>query len=131
MLNFGDTIVEWYRTSKARQTFLHKRTWQKNLRAFVHSLDKDDIAFEDIDENFGEEYKLFLKRDQGRIDSYVNHCLLWLNMLMYKAVDRSIIRFNPIAKIASESIFASSIFTMSEQAFNSSLICCGAFPSNL
>ncbi|WP_233402434.1 phage integrase SAM-like domain-containing protein, partial [Segatella copri] len=81
LLNFGDTIVEWYRTSKARQTFLHKRTWQKNLRAFVHSLDKDDIAFEDIDENFGEEYKLFLKRDQGRIDSYVNHCLLWLNML--------------------------------------------------
>ena len=69
LLNFGDTIVEWYRTAKARQTFLHKRTWQKNLRAFVHSLDKDDIAFEDIDENFGEEYKLFLKRDQGRIDS--------------------------------------------------------------
>ena len=102
LLNFGDTIVEWYRTSKARQTFLHKRTWQKNLRAFVHSLDKDDIAFEDIDENFGEEYKLFLKRDQGRIDSYVNHCLLWLNMLMYKAVDRSIIRFNPIARIGYE-----------------------------
>ena len=102
LLNFGDTIVEWYRTSKARQTFLHKRTWQKNLRAFVHSLDKDDIAFEDIDDNFGEEYKLFLKRDQGRIDSYVNHCLLWLNMLMYKAVDRSIIRFNPIARIRSE-----------------------------
>ena len=25
-----------------------------------------------------------------RIDSYVNHCLLWLNMLMYKAVVRSI-----------------------------------------
>ena len=48
---------------------MHKRTWQKNLRAFVHSLDKDDIAFEDIDENFGEEYKLFLKRDQGRIDT--------------------------------------------------------------
>ena len=102
LLNFGDTIVEWYRTSKARQTFLHKRTWQKNLRDFVHSLDKDDIAFEDIDENFGKEYKLFLKRDQGRIDSYVNHCLLWLNMLMYKAVDRSIIRFNPIAKIGYE-----------------------------
>ena len=74
----------------------------KNLRDFVHSLDKDDIAFEDIDENFGEEYKLFLKRDQGRIDSYVNHCLLWLNMLMYKAVDRSIIRFNPIARIGYE-----------------------------
>lgn len=102
LLSFGDTIVEWYRTAKARQTFLHKRTWQKNLRDFVHSLDKDDIAFEDIDKNFGEEYKLFLKRDQGRIDSYVNHCLLWLNMLMYKAVDRSIIRFNPIAKIGYE-----------------------------
>ena len=53
-------------------------------------------------EFIGEKYKLFLKRDQGRIDSYVNHCLLWLNMLMYKAVDRSIIRFNPIAKIEYE-----------------------------
>lgn len=53
-------------------------------------------------EFIGEEYKLFLKRDQGRIDSYVNHCLLWLNMLMYKAVDRSIIRFNSIAKIGYE-----------------------------
>ena len=53
-------------------------------------------------EFIGEEYKLFLKRDQGHIDSYVNHCLLWLNMLMYKAVDRSIIRFNPIARIGYE-----------------------------
>ena len=53
-------------------------------------------------EFIGEKYKLFLKRDQGRIDSYVSHCLLWLNMLMYKAVDRSIIRFNPIAKIGYE-----------------------------
>ena len=53
-------------------------------------------------EFIGEKYKLFLKRDQGRIDSYVNHCLLWLNMLMYKAVDRSIIRFNPIARIGYE-----------------------------
>lgn len=25
LLSFGDTIVEWYRTAKARQTFLHKR----------------------------------------------------------------------------------------------------------
>ena len=33
----------------------------------------------------------------------MNHCLLWLNMLMYKAVDRSIIRFNPIAKIDNSS----------------------------
>jgi integrase len=69
---------------------------------FVAILQHLDIGFEDIDENFGEEYKLFLKRDQGRIDSYVNHCLLWLNMLMYKAVDRSIIRFNPIAKVGYE-----------------------------
>lgn len=36
------------------------------------------------------------------LDSYVNHCLLWLNMLMYKAVDRSVVRFNPIAKIGYE-----------------------------
>ena len=40
LLSFGDTIVEWYRTSKARQTFLHKRTWQKNLKAFAKCLTK-------------------------------------------------------------------------------------------
>ena len=27
LLSFGDTNVEWYRTARARQTFLHKRTW--------------------------------------------------------------------------------------------------------
>ena len=34
-------------------------------------------------EFIGEEYKLFLKRDQGRIDSYVNHCLLWLPLFLF------------------------------------------------
>ncbi len=102
LLRFGNTVVEWYLSNKNRTTFLHKRTWHKNLGDFVHTMGKEDIAFEDISENFGEEYKLFLKRDQGRSDSYVNHCLIWLNMLMYKAVDKGIIRFNPIAKIGYE-----------------------------
>ena len=90
LLTFGDTVVERYRTSNARQTFLHMLTWQKNLRAFVHSLYEDEIAFEDIDENFGEEYKLFLKRDQGRIDSYVSHCLLWYTLSLHDALPISI-----------------------------------------
>ena len=68
-------------------------------------------------EFIGEEYKLFLKRDQGRIDSYVNHCLLWLNMLMYKAVDRSIIRFNPIAKIGYEKKAAPKMTHISKAGF--------------
>ena len=68
-------------------------------------------------EFIGEEYKLFLKRDQGRIDSYVNHCLLWLNMLMYKAVDRSIIRFNPIVKIGYEKKAAPKMTHISKAGF--------------
>ena len=117
LLSFGDTIVEEYRKTRAKQTFLHKRTWQKNLRDFVHTMGKDDIAFEEIKEGFGEEYKLFLKRDQGRIDSYVNHCLLWLNMLMYKAVDNRLIRFNPIAKVGYEKKSAPKMTHISKSDF--------------
>ena len=65
-----------YRQSKSTQAYLHE---------FLLSMGKNDIAFEDITEDFGWEYKL-----------------TWLNRLIYIAVDREILRFNPLADVPYE-----------------------------
>ena len=81
-----------YRQSKSTQAYLHE---------YLLSLNKRDIAFEDITEEFGWGYKLYLK-GKGCGAGHINHCLTWLNRLIYVAVDREIIRFNPLADVPYE-----------------------------
>ena len=81
-----------YRQSKSTQAYLHE---------YLLSLNKRDIAFEDITEDFGWGYKLYLK-GKGCGAVHINHCLTWLNRLIYVAVDREIIRFNPLADVPYE-----------------------------
>ena len=81
-----------YRQSKSTQAYLHE---------YLLSLNKRDIAFEDITEDFGWGYKLYLK-GKGCGTGHINHCLTWLNRLIYVAVDREIIRFNPLADVLYE-----------------------------
>lgn len=81
-----------YRQSKSSQAYLHE---------YLLSLGMRDIAFEDITEDFGWGYKLYLKA-KGCGATHINHCLTWLNRLIYIAVDREIIRFNPLADVSYE-----------------------------
>ena len=81
-----------YRQSKSSQAYLHEYLLSLNMR---------DIAFEDITEEFGWGYKLYLK-GKGCGAGHINHCLTWLNRLIYVAVDREIIRFNPLADVPYE-----------------------------
>ena len=60
------------------------------------------IAFSDITEEFAESFKVFLKKELGYRNSHVNHCLCRLNRLIYIAVDREILRANPIEDVAYE-----------------------------
>ena len=83
-------------------TYRGSKTTQANLLDFIRSRGKDDIAFTDITGEFGESFKLFLKRDLGYNPSHVNHCLCWLNRLIYIAVDQEILRANPIEEVAYE-----------------------------
>ena len=54
-----------YRQSKSSQAYLHE---------YLLSLGMRDIAFEDITEDFGWGYKLYLKsKDCGA--GHINHCL--------------------------------------------------------
>ena len=81
-----------YRQSKSSQSYLHE---------YLLSLGMRDIAFEDITEDIGWGYKLYLKsKDCGA--GHINHCLTWLNRLIYIAVDREVIRFNPLADVTYE-----------------------------
>lgn len=82
-----------YRESKSTQLFLEK---------FVKSRGMEDIAMNEITEEFGESYKIFLKKVCNCSDNRVNKCLCWLNRLLYLAVDREIIRANPIEDVEYE-----------------------------
>ena len=84
-------------TSSYRQS----KVSQSNLRDYLFTLKKKDIAFTDITQAFGEGYKLHL-RGKGYRAGYINHCFTWLNRLIYIAVDREILRFNPIADVPYE-----------------------------
>ena len=75
-----------YRQSKSTQAYLHE---------FLLSMGKNDIAFEDITEDFGWEYKLYLK-GKGFFASHIKYCLTWLIRLLYIAAVRAILRFNPL-----------------------------------
>jgi len=83
-------------------TYRSSKTTQANLRDFISSRELDDIPFSDITEEFGESFKLFLKRDLGYQPGHINHCLCWLNRLIYIAVDQEVLRFNPIEDVAYE-----------------------------
>ena len=83
-------------------TFRQSKTTQLNLQQFLQSRGLEDIAFSDITEEFGHSFKLFLKKELGYASGHVNHCLCWLNRLIYIAVDREVLRANPIEDVAYE-----------------------------
>jgi len=87
---------------KSTSTHRGSKTTQANLRDFIHSRGMDDIAFSDITEEFAESFKLFLKKELGYKPGHINHCLCWLNRLIYIAVDQEVLRANPIEEVSYE-----------------------------
>ena len=106
LLQAGEVERERLRIRSAEinstSTYRQSKTTQLNLRQFIESRGMKDIAFSDITEEFAESFKVFLKKELGYRNSHVNHCLCWLNRLIYIAVDREILRANPIEDVAYE-----------------------------
>ncbi len=90
--------IEIKSTSSHRQS----KTTQLNLSDYIQSRGLIDIPFADITEEFGESFKVFLKRERDYSASHINHCLCWLNRLIYIAVDQEIIRYNPLEEVKYE-----------------------------
>lgn len=86
----------------SNSTYRQSKTTHKNLRSFIASRGIDDMLFTDITPEFGDSFKLYLKGELGYKSGHVNHCLTWLNRLVYIAVDNEILRYNPIADIGYE-----------------------------
>ena len=72
------------------------------LRQFIESLGMKEIAFSNITEGFAEAIMDWLMKALGHRDGLLNHCLCWLNRLIYIAVDREVLRANPIEDVAYE-----------------------------
>ena len=75
-------------------TYRSSQYYQKYLADYLTSMGKEDIAFEEVTEDFGKGYKAFLARNKNFSPSQTNHCLCWLNRLLYLAVDNEILRSN-------------------------------------
>ncbi len=69
--------------------------YQKYLTDFIASIGRKDIPLEEVTEDFGKSYKAHLKKCKNFGVSQTNHCLRWLNRLLYLAVDKEILRVNP------------------------------------
>ena len=80
------------REINSTSTYRQSQYFQKYLADYLASLGKKDIAFEEITEDFGKNYKAFLIRNKNFSTSQTNRCLCWLNRLLYLAVDNEILR---------------------------------------
>lgn len=86
----------------SNSTYRHSKYFQKYLSDYIVSMGKQDIAFEEITEEFGTGYKAFLVRCKNFSSTQTNRCLCWLNRLLYLAVDNEIIRTNPVEEVEYE-----------------------------
>lgn len=83
-------------------SYRHSMCYQKYLTDYLASFGKKDIDLEEVTEDFGKSYKAYLKKNKNFGVSQTNHCLCWLNRLLYLAVDKEIIRVNPCEDIEYE-----------------------------
>jgi len=86
----------------SRSTYRQSIIFQKCLKEYVLTFGKDDYPFSEITEQFGLSYKIFLLKNMECSTDKVNKCMCWLNRLIYIAVDREIIRTNPLEDVAYE-----------------------------
>ena len=80
--------------SRAAGTYLNLSHSERNLREFVEDKGLQDISISTITEDLFEEYRFFLKK-RGLKGTTINNYLCWLSRLMFRAVSKRIIRYNP------------------------------------
>ena len=73
-------------------TYRQSKSLQAHLQEYLHSLGKKDIQLTEIDEAFGQGYKVHLVKGKNLGPAQANHCLIWLNRLIWLGVDMEILR---------------------------------------
>ena len=80
--------------SRAEGTYLNLSHSDRNLCEFVKDKGLQDIPISTITDDLFEEYRFFLKK-RGLKGTTINNYLCWLSRLMFRAVSKRIIRYNP------------------------------------
>lgn len=83
-------------------TYRQSKSLHAHLQEYLHSLGKKDIPLTDIDEAFGQGYKVHLVKGKNLGPAQANHCLIWLNRLLWLCVDMEVLRCNPIENVEYE-----------------------------
>ena len=83
-------------------TYRHSKYFQKYLTDYLTSMGKEDIALDEVSEDFGKGYKAFLMKNKNFSSTQTNRCLCWLNRLLYLAVDNEMLRSNPCEEVEYE-----------------------------
>lgn len=80
--------------SKSPNTYRNNFYCDRELSRFIRSKRETDIPIPTLNIAFFDEYRFHLKKE-GYAPATINMHLCWLSRLMYKAVSRRVIRFNP------------------------------------
>lgn len=97
-----DAVRETVGRSRTAGTYTNNSYDHKYLCAFVEQRgDGQDLPLSSIDASLFEEYRFHLRK-LGLKPSTINRYLCWLSRLMFRAVSRRLIRYNPFEKSAYE-----------------------------
>ena len=80
--------------SRSEGTYRNHTYSDKMLREWIESRGQKDMPIDAVAEEMFEEFRFYLKKQRFAAKT-VNRHLCWLSRLMYRAVSRRIIRYNP------------------------------------
>ena len=80
--------------SRSEGTYRNHTYSDKMLREWIESRGQKDMLIDAVTEEMFEEFRFYLKKQRFAAKT-VNRHLCWLSRLMYRAVSRRIIRYNP------------------------------------
>ena len=80
--------------SRSEGTYRNHTYSDKMLHKWIESKGQKDVSIDAVTEEMFEEFRFYLKKKQFTAKT-VNRDLCWLSRLMYRAVSKRIIRYNP------------------------------------
>lgn len=76
----------------------------KCLKEYLMSIDCEDMLLADVILQLGKDYHIYLRQRKHLYPATANDCLAWLSRLVFLAVDKEILRSNPLESIEYEKV---------------------------
>ena len=76
----------------------------KCLKEYLMSIDREDMPLADVALQLGKDYHIYLRQQKRLCPATANDCMAWLSRLVFLAVDKEILRSNPLEDIEYEKV---------------------------